>query len=95
MDFEYIANTAAMLFSSIAMVVLLKVASQFGGVIGKTLKFITAGIFMSVFCHAGFELLAVMELINEELLFPVMGTLLTVGSISFVWGGWIAIKSLD
>ena len=93
--FEYGANIAAMAFSFFAMIMLMKVSAKMGGAIGKMVKLLTAGIFMSVFCHAAFELLAVMSLINEDILFPVMGSLLTLGSAAFVWGGWAALKSLD
>ena len=95
MNFEYVANISAMVFSSIAMIILMIVAVKMGGAIGRTVKFLTAGIFMAVFCHSGFELMAVMELINEEILFPVMGTLLTLGSMAFAWGGFTALDNLD
>ena len=94
MIFENIANISAMVFSSIAMLILLKVASVLGGVIGKSIKYITLGIFFAVFCHSGFELIAVFELISENYLFPVMGTLLTAGSIMFSWAGYVALKEV-
>ncbi len=95
MSFEHSANIIAMIASFIAMVILLIGAGKIGGFIGKMIKILTAGIFMSVFCHAGFELMAVYGFINEEALFPVMGTLLTIGSLLFVWGGLIAINQFD
>lgn len=92
---ENIANTAAMFFSSIAMVTLIIAAYKIGGFIGSAVKFLSGGIFLSVFCHAGFELLAVFGMIDEEALFPVMGALLTAGSIAFVWAGFTVIKNID
>ena len=93
--FEYGANIAAMVFSFIAMITLFRVSAKMGGAIGKMIKIVTGGIFLSVFCHAAFELSAVAGMINEEVLFPVMGSLLTLGSAAFVWGSWGALKSLD
>ncbi|WP_419831319.1 hypothetical protein [Endozoicomonas atrinae] len=60
---------------------------QLSNLTGKALKVITVGIFFSVFCHAGFELMALFDMIDEELLFPVMGSLLSIGSLTFVIGG--------
>ena len=95
MIFEYGANIAAMLISLSAIIMLMRISIKMGGEIGRMVKLLTVGIFLSVFAHAAFELLVVMSVIDEKALFPVMGSLLTVGSIMFVWAGRIAMKALD
>ena len=93
MEYENIANIAALVFSAVAIITLLNAASSIGGRMGQTIKLLTAGIFMSVFCHAGFEMLVMLQIMEDTLLFPVMGGLLAFGSLIFVYSGYTAQKS--
>lgn len=95
MNPEAIPNIIAMISSLAAMLMLLKVIPKIGGSIGRMIKMLVAGIFCSVFLHAGVELAEVFALIGEAALMPIMGTLLTVGSFAFIIAGWIGIKSFE
>lgn len=94
MEFSNYANFIAMAFSFIGVIMLGKASVKMGGAIGKTLKIIVAGIFLSVFVHSGFELAASMGKISEETLLPVMGVLLSLGSIGFAYAGYKTLNDL-
>ena len=94
MEFEAIANVLALLFSLVGIVLLVVVLVKFkiAGTIGKFFKWMIVGIFLAVVVHAAFELAAIYNVINEQALFPVMGTLLSIGSLCFIIGSWIALR---
>ena len=95
MEIEFLANTTALLLSFVGVIIMGLVSFQMKNSIGKGLRIITAGVFLSVFCHAGFELMALLGLIDEEMLLPVMGTLLSIGSLAFTGGGLIILDNID
>lgn len=51
------------------------------------LRLVILGMFLSVFVHAGVELAAALGAIPEVALMPVMGTLLSAGSLAFFAAG--------
>ncbi|WP_419536730.1 hypothetical protein [Endozoicomonas sp.] len=95
MEIELLANSTALLLSFVGVIILGCASVQIKNSTGKGLKVITAGIFLSVFCHAGFEMLALLDMIAEDTLFPVMGSLLSIGSLAFAIGGLIILNSSD
>ncbi|MBI4680204.1 MAG: hypothetical protein HY753_03055 [Nitrospirae bacterium] len=93
-DAEIIPGLIALISSLIAMIMLLKVVPVIGGSIGRMIKMMVAGIFFSVFLHAGVELAAGFGLISEGPLMIIMGILITAGAVAFISAGSIGIKSL-
>lgn len=89
------ANILALISSFLAVVFLTIAAFRVGGSIGKALKMIALGIFFAVFIHAGFELAETYNIISSEALMPVMGTLLTFGSILLSIAGYIGLKAFE
>ena len=95
MDVEQFANIAVMLFSSVAIVILLNVAVKLGGAVGQMVKGITFGIFMSVFCYSAFQMGAYLGFVDGEVLFPIMAVLLAFGSLSFVLSAYNGLKNIE
>ncbi|WP_281648728.1 hypothetical protein [Parendozoicomonas sp. Alg238-R29] len=95
MDVEQFANIAVMLFSSVAMVILLNVASKLGGAVGQMLRGITFGIFMSVFCYSAFQMAAYLGLVDSEVMFPIMAVLLAFGSLTFVLSAYNGLNGIE
>lgn len=85
-------NILAMISSFVAIVLLAVVILKVGGSLGVVLKLLSAGIFFAVFAHAGIELASIYGIVAEELLMPVMGALLTAGSILFMIAGLYGLK---
>lgn len=84
-----------MISSLAGVIMLLKVSMKLGGVIGQCLKLVVAGIVLSVFIHAGFELAAAYQLMSEGVLLLIMGILLSLGSVIFTFAGYSTLKKLD
>ena len=95
MEIEFLANTTALILSFVGVTILGCASFQMSNSVGKGLQIITAGIFLSVFCHAGFEVMALLDMIDEEIFFPVMGSLLSIGSLGFAVGGLMILNSSD
>lgn len=93
MEFDTLANIIAMVASLVGVVMLAKVSAKVGGVVGSCLKLVVVGIFFSIFIHAGVELMAAYELMDEEVLLPIMGVLLSVGSLIIAYAGYKASKA--
>lgn len=91
---EILPNIVALIGTFITMIVLSLVATKIGGVLGKMVKLLIVGIFFSVFLHSGFEVAGAYHMINEEALMRVMGGLLTIGSIFFIYAGLVGLKAL-
>ncbi len=89
-----LANILAMIFSFLGIVSLTLVSVKLGGKLGLMTKLIAAGIFFSVFTHAGFELVSSLGFIDEQSLLLIMGGLLTFGSLLFIIGGYVGFKSI-
>ena len=89
-----LSNTLALLGSLIAMISLSMMIPRIGGSIGLVLKLLIAGIFFSVFIHAAIEFAVIYKLLPEQSLMPVMGTLLFIGSLFFIFAGILGNKSL-
>jgi hypothetical protein len=87
-------NLLAMVTSLLAMLLLAGAALRLGGSIGLMLKLVVAGVFFSVFLHAGTELAEVFGLIGEKVLFVLMGSLLSGGSLAFGLAGLVGIRAL-
>lgn len=62
-------------------------------VFGQCLKLVVAGIFFSIFIHTGAELLAAYELVGEAVLLPIVGVLLSLGSLIIACAGYKASKA--
>jgi len=91
---EILPNVLAMISSFIAMILLGLVAPKIGGVLGRMLKLLIAGIFFAVFLHAGVELAQLYGAVDEAVFLPIMGALLTIGSALFMVAGLVGLKSL-
>lgn len=89
---EILPNILAMVSSFIAIILLGIIILKIGGSIGVVLKLLSAGIFFAVFAHAGIELASLYGIVEEAVLMPVMGALLTVGSVLFMIAGVCGIK---
>ncbi len=90
---EILPNTIAALASLIASVLLIKLAlAMKGGSLSSVMNYTVIGIILAVCLHAFFELAAQTGLVNEAIVFPVMGTLLTVGSLSFIVAGYKGLR---
>jgi hypothetical protein len=87
-------NILAMLTSLGAMILLVGAALRLGGRMGLMLKLVVAGVFFSVFLHAGAELAEVFGLLGEGPLFVLMGSLLSGGSLAFGIAGVVGIRAL-
>lgn len=95
MEFDTIANVIAMGASFVGVIMLGKVSAKVGGVIGSCLKLVVVGIFFSIFIHAGVEMLAAYDLMDEEVLLPIMGVLLSLGSVIIAYAGYTTAKKLQ
>lgn len=95
MSFEVYPNIFAMVCSLFAMIILVRLVPRIGGSFGRMIKMLVAGIFFSVFLHAAAELAEVFGLMPSEVLMPLMGLLLTIGSVTFIAAGVIGLKSLE
>ncbi|HAJ57506.1 MAG TPA: hypothetical protein DCL35_07035 [Candidatus Omnitrophica bacterium] len=93
MHTESIVNIIAMICSLIAMIQFAIAAPKIGGTVGKILKLLVVGIFFSVFTHAAVELACAYNFIAENDIMPIMGALITFGSLFFIAAGSIAIKT--
>jgi len=91
---RFLPNAAAMASSLVAIVILGMVTPKIGGQIGLMLKFISLGVFASVFMHAGFELAETFGLLSGDALLVVMGFLITLGSALFCTAGIIGLRAL-
>lgn len=88
MNFEIVPNIIAMASSIIAIILLVQLARQMkGGSLSSVINLLVAGIALSVTIHAGAELANIYGLISEDVLFPIMGSLLSLGSILFIVAG--------
>lgn len=87
-------NLLAMATSFAAMVLLGLLVPKLGGQIGAMLRWIIAGVFLSVFLHAGAELAVALGLLAPERLLPLMGLLLSAGSAAFCAGGLVGLRAL-
>lgn len=93
MNYEILFNIAAMVLSFIAMIFLISVSiAARGGGFSKSLNFIIIGITLAVFVHAGFELVASFGLLNDEILLLIMGTLISLGAVFLIVGGYLLRK---
>ncbi|MTI11843.1 hypothetical protein [Sansalvadorimonas verongulae] len=95
MDVEQFAYIAVMLFSSVAIIILLNVAGKLGGSVGQMVKGISFGIFMSVFCYSAFHIGGYLGLVDEEVLFPIMAVLLAFGSLAFVLSAYNGLNNIE
>jgi hypothetical protein len=87
-------NLVAMIASAGGMIALLMLAAKMvGGALGVAFRLVTAGIFFSVFLHAGFELAESFGVFGEGVLMHVMGLLITIGSLLFIAAGYIGLKA--
>jgi hypothetical protein len=89
-----IPNILAMLGSLISMVLLAMIIPKIGGSIGLMIKLLILGIFFSVFIHAVCELATAFCLLSEQILMPIMGVLLSIGSLFFILASIVGLKSL-
>jgi PAS domain S-box-containing protein len=88
-------NVVAMVTSLAAMVALSALAMKMtGGRFALVARLVAAGVFFSVFVHAGSELAEAFGLIKMKTLMEVMGVLLSAGSILFCVAGILGVKSL-
>jgi hypothetical protein len=93
-NIEIIPNILAVLFSFVAIIMLVGLARKFGGAVSVVLKIIVTGIFLSVTAHATFELIQLFDVISPETLFLIMGTLLSLGSVLFIVAASTGFKML-
>lgn len=91
---EILPNILAMISSFGAMILLGMVIPRIGGSLGKMLKLLIVGIFFAVFIHAAAELARLYGIIGDDVLMPMMGMLLTIGSVFFAVGGFVGLKAL-
>ena len=89
---EIFPNVLAMICTLIAVIMLIKIALKMGGILGEMLKYISAGLFFSILVHSFAELLNVFGLLDEKILLPLMGILLTLGSLLFIWASIIGAE---
>jgi len=89
---EILPNVLAMISSFAAMLLLGMIAPKIGGILGAIIKLLIAGIFFAVFAHASLELASVYGMVNEAELMPMMGWLLTIGSVFFMLAGLLGLK---
>jgi hypothetical protein len=82
----------AVVFSSIGVILLAIAATKIGGLVGKVIHLLIAGIFLAVTVHAGFELVQQLGFLSKEQLDIVMGMLITIGSMFFIASGILAVK---
>lgn len=87
-------NVLAMVTSLAAMVSLGLVIPRLGGQIGSVLKLVIVGVFFSVFLHAAVELAEVLGLLGPDVLMVAMGSLVTVGSLSFCAAAFVGLRAL-
>ncbi len=92
---EIIPNVIAMICTFVAMIMLGRIFPKIGGSIGRMIKLIIVGLFFSLFLHAGFELAEAFHLLGENILMPIMGILMSIGSIALIAAGWVGLKSLE
>jgi hypothetical protein len=92
MILENLINILTMLFSIIAIVLLVQLSIKVGGSVGKILKLIVAGIFFSTIFHQIFGFLSTYGFISHGVFESFMGTLLGIGSILFIIAGVVGIK---
>lgn len=91
---EIVLNMIAMITAFIAMCYLGLVVFKVGGIMGRMLRFLILGIFLSVFMHAGFELAIAYGFINDIFSHSITAVLLTLGSVAFIIGGSIGARLL-
>ncbi|MBT4857266.1 hypothetical protein HON52_03710 [Candidatus Uhrbacteria bacterium] len=93
--YEIFPNAIAATLSLVAIIMLFKFAQKMkGGKLSEVINYLVVGILFSVTIHAVFELLHAMELISAEALLPIMGALLSIGSVSFLIAGYKGLKAL-
>lgn len=90
-----VLNATSMITALIAMCYLARIILKIGGSIGMMLKFLIAGIFLAVFVNAGFELAMASGAISGEFANTVTAVLFTLGSLAFIVGTSIGIKSIE
>lgn len=95
MDVEQFAQVAVLIFSTVAMTILLNLAGKVGGAVGQLVKGLTFGIFMTVFCYAAFHMGAYLGLVDGEVLFPIMAIILAFGSLVFVVTAYNGLNNID
>jgi PAS domain S-box-containing protein len=87
-------NMVAMVTSLGAMAALSALAVKMtGGRLAVVARLVAAGVFFSVFLHAGSELAETYGLIGTKRLMEVMGALLSVGSVLFCAAGIVGVRS--
>jgi hypothetical protein len=89
-----VPNVIAMVTSVAAIVAMLLVVRRIGGEVGLMFRLIAGGVFVAVFLHAGSELARLLELVSEQALMPVMGVLLSAGSIAFFAAAVVGLRAL-
>jgi PAS domain S-box-containing protein len=95
MPYDYAPNVVAMVASLAAMAALSILAVKMtGGRFAVVARLIAAGVFFSVFIHAGSELAETFGLIGTKRLMEVMGVLLSVGSVLFCAAGILGVRSV-
>jgi hypothetical protein len=92
---EIVLNATSMITALIAIFYLARIILKIGGSIGVMLKFLIAGIFLAVFVNAGFELAMAFGAISGGFANTVTAVLLTLGSVAFIIGASIGIKSIE
>lgn len=84
----------ALLASTAAIATLAFMSRRIGGQIGRSLRLVVAGVFFSVFLHAGAELADALGLIPPDTLLALMAGLVTLGSVSFFAAGILGVRAL-
>ena len=92
MFMQMLPNFIALIFSLTATVTLLAASKKIGGFVKQVLVLLMGGIFLSVTAHAAFELAAAFGVFTEDQLLPIMGTLLSVGSMFFIAAAVLAVR---
>jgi len=90
---EIIPNIFAIIGSLIGVIMLWQFSNTAGGAVAKALKLMLTGIVFSVFLHSLVEVMALAGLLSDRVLFPIMGVLLSIGSVLFIIAGWIGMKA--
>ena len=86
---ELLPSLIAVIFSSVSFYFLLLLARKLGW--DKRIIIVDIGIFFGVVIHSLFEFLTTIQLVNADIIFTIMSTLLMIGSIFFLISGLLVV----
>lgn len=93
MNIHLIPNIIALVLSLVAVVMLLQLTAKMrGGQLASVMNWMLMGIVFAVAIHAAAEMGELLGLLPEGILFYIMGTLLSLGSLCFIIAGIKARK---